>query len=41
VQASVRLSLRGELSEHDVVMRIMRRDDYLIGALAHGQEHHT
>jgi hypothetical protein len=32
LQKSVKLSLRGELSEHDIVMRIMRRDDYLIGA---------
>lgn len=32
LQQSVRLSLRGEFTEHDIVMRIMRRDDYLIGA---------
>lgn len=32
VQRSVRLSLRGDLSQHDIVMRIMRKDDYLIGA---------
>lgn len=33
VQRSVRLSLRGDLSQHDIVMRIMRKDDYLIGAV--------
>ena len=32
LQRSVKLCLAGELSEHDIVMRIMRRDDYLIGA---------
>jgi autophagy-related protein 9 len=32
LQRSVKLSLRGELSEHDIVMRVMRKDDYLIGA---------
>jgi autophagy-related protein 9 len=31
VQRSVRLSLRGDLSQHDIVMRIMRKDDYLMG----------
>jgi autophagy-related protein 9 len=34
LQKSVRLTLRGELSEHDIVMRIMRKDDYLIGVPA-------
>ena len=34
VQRSVRLSLRGDLSQHDIVMRIMRKDDFLIGAPA-------
>lgn len=33
VQRTVKLSLRGELSQHDVVMRVMRKDDFLIGAL--------
>jgi autophagy-related protein 9 len=32
LQRSVKLCLTGELSEHDIVMRLMRRDDYLIGA---------
>lgn len=34
VQRNVRLSLRGDLSQHDIVMRIMRKDDYLIGAIS-------
>lgn len=34
IQRNVRLSLRGDLSQHDIVMRIMRKDDYLIGVTA-------
>lgn len=33
LQRTVRLSLRDELREHDIVARITRKDDYLIGAL--------
>lgn len=31
IQRTVKLSLRGELSQHDIVMRVMRKDDFLIG----------
>lgn len=42
-QRTVKLSLRGELSQHDIVMRVMRKDDFLIGAPspARSVRHHT
>ena len=33
LQRSLKLSLRADLSEHAIVMRICRRDDFLVGAL--------
>lgn len=32
LQRSLKLSLRADLSEHAIVMRICRRDDFLVGA---------
>ena len=32
VQQNLRLCIKRDLTEHDIVSRIMRRDNYLIGA---------
>jgi Autophagy protein ATG9 len=33
VQRNLRLCIKRDLTEHDIVSRIMRKDNYLIGAL--------
>lgn len=36
-QSSVRLCIARDLTEHDVVARIMRKENYLIGMLNKGE----